>query len=557
MAVGPDRFYDLVRALETRFELATESQNDASSVDALAAPLFAALEPHFENALSLMHTAAKRRDRPTHAVKAMEDDVRAHMLVTASGKVAYANAAALAHFDIEIGSVLGRAQFEPGQFTIFTNALNDLEQSLDHQLIDTLGIMNSDGCRVTRVGIRKVNGENQEALAQISALSTSWQPDLAAQFKNAMQITPVELEIVRAIVTGMSLSDLAEERGRAVGTVRLQAKKLLSKLQLRSQTELACLYASFAELHTKEEHQADTEADAQNATHLMTCDGGRKLAYEVAGPAGGRPVLFFPALLGGAALTVHMRQRLFHANVRLITIWRPGFGQSEFDGPPTFDAFARHAADIKTLLTSLNIQSCPVIGHITSVMFAYALAKYAPECVDKIISVNGTVPSYSGAHVAHLDKSERLRFMLLRRLPKIGRMIVHSLLSKVDAGFDEEFLKSFLSNEYDYKTIHTPEIRDTFRDAFKKTIAQGYDSFVHELTLGALDWEPLVDATTCPVDMLIGAKNPVYTPDFMRLYAQDRPALNVVPVPETAHLLFYQDFDRILKATQVTTDAAP
>ncbi|MFT5628853.1 MAG: pimeloyl-ACP methyl ester carboxylesterase/DNA-binding CsgD family transcriptional regulator [Gammaproteobacteria bacterium] len=549
MAIGTERFYELMEALAACTDPIFRPESDDVHTEETVALTLSALEPHFENALSLMHASAKRQKKPKHSVQAMENDTLPHVLVTPRGHIVYANAAANTQFGARQAQAIDHALFEPETLISFKKALATLESFENSQMVATFEICRADCNEITRVGLRRIHGENQETLGQISTLTTSWRADLAAEFKAAMNITPVEIEIVRAVVTGMSLNDLANKRGRAVGTVRLQSKKLLQKLHLRSQTELVCLYVSFCELHV------GTAADNAHAVamggpvQLLTFSDGRNLEYECAGPAGGRPVLFFPALLGGTALTQQMRQSLFKKNINLIMVWRPGFAQSGFDGPANFDAFARHTGDLKALLAMLGVTSCPVIGHITSVMFAYAMASYAPECVDKIVCVNGTVPSRSGAHVASLDKGERLRFMLLRRAPKIGRMILHSMLAKVDAGFDEEFLSTFLNNPIDQITIHDPAIRDTFRDAFTKTIAQGYDSFVHELTLGALDWEPLISGVTCPIDLLVGEGNPIYTPKLVTTYAQERQGMSVITVPQTAHLALYQDFERILDAT--------
>ena len=50
------------------------------------------------------------------------------------------------------------------------------------------------------------------------------------QFRSGFNLTSVELEITRAIVSGGSLKELAATRGRSLETLRKQTKVLLAKL---------------------------------------------------------------------------------------------------------------------------------------------------------------------------------------------------------------------------------------------------------------------------------------------------------------------------------------
>ncbi|WP_341367170.1 alpha/beta fold hydrolase [Yoonia sp. BS5-3] len=391
------------------------------------------------------------------------------------------------------------------------------------------------------------NDDDNTTVGQIVALTSSWNDSLAQRFKSAMNLTPVELDIVRTIVMGRRLKHLAEARGRSVGTVRLQAKQLLKKLSLNSQTELVSLYASFGELtigSSADNSGGQAEADPQKI-HVLP--DGRNLCYAMAGPRGGMPALFFPALIGGITLTPFMRQCLFESDILLITVWRPGLGQSDPDGPPGFESFARHCADIEHLLDELDISACPVIGHVTSAMFACAMAHYCPERVSHVVCVNGIVPSYSGPHVQHLSKIERLRASVLRSAPKIARMLVHSLLAKIESGFDDEFLKSYLKSPQDQKTIRDDAIRSGFRNAHDIITAQSYDGFLHELQLAALDWRPLYDNPTKKITYLIGDENHCYTPKAVAVFIADRAKLHFETVENAGHLLLYQNFKKILK----------
>ena len=85
-------------------------------------------------------------------------------------------------------------------------------------------------------------------VAIVQELNMSWEDSVGRLFSQSLSLTAAELAICRAIVNGVSLRDLAQQRGRSLGTVRNQLKHLLSKLNLKSQTELVCLYSGFSKL---------------------------------------------------------------------------------------------------------------------------------------------------------------------------------------------------------------------------------------------------------------------------------------------------------------------
>lgn len=64
----------------------------------------------------------------------------------------------------------------------------------------------------------------------------------AAEFINEFALSPGELRVARAIIGGMSVSEIALERGISRETVRTQLKSIFSKLGISSQLELVRLF---------------------------------------------------------------------------------------------------------------------------------------------------------------------------------------------------------------------------------------------------------------------------------------------------------------------------
>ncbi|MEO1642782.1 MAG: alpha/beta hydrolase [Pseudomonadota bacterium] len=470
MAIGPERYAELFYSLSDKLET-TLTPNDQRSNEDIGNAIKSELDPlesHFENALSLMHSQGQKRDTARGSVRVVDTDTKPSLLLEPDGRIRFANEAARDLFGVENNKLLKDDQLDIGQLRELKTALGQLQQSQCGHVIAIFDMREADTDNFIKMALTHEYGPEREAVGLLKAVHISWYPKIAKRFRELFKLSKTELIIMRAVVDAVPISDLASSRGRSVGTVRQQLKRLLAKLNVRSQAELVSFYSGFTKfsLESVLEEGAYQENEIGRSQHVLPRPNGRIIDYECVGPEGGKPVVFLPGLLGGNTVTPKMNDELHAKNIRLIMPWRPGMSQSGLDGPPDFDSFKRHSADIEALMDRHEIECCPIIGHITGSIFAFAAAHYLPERVQKLVIVNGVFPTARGAHTKALDRSERMRLMVIRNAPSVGRMIVHAMLSKVDAGYDEEFLTIFLENDIDKTTTQSPFLREKFRKAF-------------------------------------------------------------------------------------------
>jgi pimeloyl-ACP methyl ester carboxylesterase len=105
---------------------------------------------------------------------------------------------------------------------------------------------------------------------------------------------------------------------------------------------------------------------------------GRDLGFAVYGPESGQPVLYFhgtpssrlePLLLN--AFDVDVEALLHSVQIKLIAVDRPGMGLSTFHAKGNFISFTE---DVKQLLDSLSVSSCPVLCWSGGGPYALAMA---------------------------------------------------------------------------------------------------------------------------------------------------------------------------------------
>lgn len=511
-------------------------------------PEFEALEPHFEHALSLMQSQGRRINYATTSLRLIEFDTRPIILLEQDGRVHFSNPAAQNLLEISETEKIDSGQIAFGHEKKLYRRLAKLSDADPNKIIGIYDFHSSDDNQTLKFALTKDFTSTGRLIGRLSAIEIGWTPDMARQFAQTFRLTPTELEISRAIVTGITLIQLAKNRGRSIGTVRQQTKKLLKKLDLKSQAELVSLYSGFSKFNQSEKADRKKETENDNL-NLLLRPKGRIIDYYLEGPKAGRPVLFFPALLGGATLTDDIKQALFKYNIRLIMVWRPFLSKCQPPCPPSLEVFEYYAEDIAALLDKLEYKSCSLIGHMTSSVYAFAMAAHLPDRINSLININGTLPVLDTKLVKYLNKEEVFRQFMIRSFPKIARLLNHSILAKIDAGYDQEAMRTyFASSPLDKQTCLREDIKAGFRQAFIETTAQGYDAYIYELNLRNKKWAPLVASIRCPVKLLVGEHNHSYTAKIHTEYVKKNPQFQLDIIENTAHLALYQKPDYIFSA---------
>ncbi|MEL6687885.1 MAG: alpha/beta hydrolase, partial [Pseudomonadota bacterium] len=151
------------------------------------------------------------------------------------------------------------------------------------------------------------------------------------------------------------------------------------------------------------------------------------------------------------------------------------------------------------------------------------------------------LPTVRGPHLRHIGRAQKLRSLLTREVPRVGRLIAHAFLTRVDAGYDVEFIRHYLKDsQADLIFTRQAETIDCFREAYEDTHSQGYDGFIEELNLFGSDWHNLTESLNCPVQFFVGEEETAFPSAAVEAFAQTLSDASVQRVPNAGHLVAYE-----------------
>lgn len=155
---------------------------------------------------------------------------------------------------------------------------------------------------------------------------------------------------------------------------------------------------------------------------------GRRLAYNLYGPADGRPVLYFhgtpssrlepllPSIYGVGMITLLERHKL-----HLVSIDRPGMGFSDFHPEGTFITFAHN---VSVLLKHLHISRCPVLCWSGGGPYALAIAHQFPALIQSVFMIAGFTTSLATPGAFEQMKRNKYYFSTAKNTPDLLKFIL-------------------------------------------------------------------------------------------------------------------------------------
>jgi len=274
----------------------------------------------------------------------------------------------------------------------------------------------------------------------------------------------------------------------------------------------------------------------------QTADG-RALAYHEVGDPGGAPVVWCHGGLSSRLDAEFARAGAEAARVRLVTIDRPGLGESARQKGRTV---ADWAGDVATVADALGIEQFRVIGWSAGGPHALACAALLPSRVLATATLGGMEPVRGRAERKALGmRIDRMLIPLSRHAAWLAGPVLRVLGAAKGERAKRATLKPFSAADH---RVLEPLSADTVTAGTRAALAQGPHGVIDDYrAFGAPDWGFDLAGISGPVTVWQGEDDAAISPAIGRRLAAAIPGAELELVPDAGHFLVIEHGRAILE----------
>ena len=548
--IEPDRFFLLMNAWNRRMSEAGFS-NDSFAL--LGSEVF---KSHVERANGFLDQIAPRESK-SEAQEAVAHIQTAAMVLSASGGIVAANRAAEAAFGIAAGSALNNLPFKPEGLQQFAASAGKVANSNGGQqeILHLREGASGKSVLIHLGSFRPGNGQRQ-----VFAVSTaySWPAELAALLKRAFSLTPAEVNVLKLLMSGDTVAEIAAATERSEATIRSQLHSLFAKTGAKTQAEMVRLTITLLTSMARDPERAVGEepvvSAGVNPFETLILPDGRRMDFLRLGRPNGLPFLWLHGPLASCRLPRPAEEALDVLGLTMVVPVKAGYG---YGSPLPAGKVAAEVweADIHHLRRHLGIGSGPVVCNSIDFHLAVALGRADPANVTRILGINAGFPVTTAEEYARHSKLARFFRANARFAPQALPYLAKAIHGLVRLKGIESYARSvFTKPPADAAAFSDPDIRAAVVAGAEIIFGERvrpYDAFTADLVAVHRDWQPDFNGLEVPVTLVHGELDPNHSYETARDYCRRYPHWRFIGFPGQGHLaplVHWRDILRLIVA---------
>lgn len=383
-------------------------------------------------------------------------------------------------------------------------------------------------------------------LLVIEALDHRWSDGAERLLVDSFALSRAEVAVVRGLLAGQSLREIAAETGKSEHTVRNQSKSVLAKTGAPGQVDLVRLVAFLI--------KQDAPAGAGGATGVVMLPGqmlrmrdGSALELFTDGDAAGRPVLFLHGMLDGMAPLRHLRDRLRAEGYRVIAPARPGFGRTDPAARPA-DALDRVVEQVEEVIERMELQAPILLGHMAGAFYGHVVASRLRGRVAGLVAASGCAPIRKLSQIAGMAPRQRIVAYTARFTPALLPLILRAGIAQIDGKDIDDFMRAlYPPGTHEHDVIRRLDLAKLIQAGYRFSVAQGHVGFATDSHFVVRDWSRHVDGDV-PAIYLHGAFDPVVPCADVAAFVGNLPGAAFRRLDGVGQLCLYERPDAVFAA---------
>lgn len=555
---SPDHYDDFMRSLEAEMG-SIRKMSDGGPSDQL--------QSHIDRAYGLVDIVTPWPSDGRNPLDSVSNiAIQPMIAIDDRGQVVDANRAARVIYDLTPESKLSELPLETADLEKLQSMTRDVIRGRDKRNSpnDVIRFHNLITDRPVLITVTPImHSEDERILAVIKTSDTVWPSHLGPILTDLFDLSPAEIEVLRLLVTGETVDNIAKTRQNSIATVRTHLSSLYAKTDTKSQIECIRLTLGLALMHSTKEgravaHKIEASRDSrayprENNRAVFRLRNGREIDYAVFGDLKGQPVLFCHDQVLGDTWFCEAVEDAASKGLKIIAPLRPGFGRTTLYEGRHSDP-RKFARDVANLLDHLKIDRLPIVAMRAGLVHALALSALIPDRIYSIIVGNPILPVISEADLEGTNGYNRLIPHTRLHFPQALKFLVKTGFAYVTAKGPEAFVTAVLrASPKDVEWASRPDIMSVLVKGLVVHRKHGYKASYGDIAY-AENWSDLLSNCKVPIQMAIGEHDRNVQWGAAKRWAAEHDYIKLTILPDSGYLVFYQQNQQILSWAKESVD---
>ncbi|MCF6232954.1 MAG: alpha/beta fold hydrolase [Rhodobacteraceae bacterium] len=403
---------------------------------------------------------------------------------------------------------------------------------------------------IARITLMTDDTGQARQIITIDALDYQWSERAAKMLVVSFSLSPAEVEIVRSILGGYTLREIAELSGRSEHTVRNQSKSVLAKTGAPSQVDLIRLVAFLINADTGRKAVRTGNGTDALPHEMLTMSTGLEMQLFQTGPANGRPVIFLHGMLDGISPLLVAQKHLKNRGFRVLAPIRPGYGLSDPVAKPA-QALALFTGHVQEVITRFKLKRPIILGNLAGAIYGYHLCSELGTRLGGMVVAGAVAPVTRLSQLADMAPRQRLVAYTARYAPALLPFVLRAGISQIDSKEIEGFMEAlFPSGSHDRDMMEQRGLTGLVQSGYRFSVLQGHLGFATDSHYVVRDWSESVAGSPVPIIHFHGARDPVVSQASLRLFISTQKDVQFRLLKKFGQLVFFEDPDLVLDAIE-------